>query len=99
MCSAAAFEGVVFAPFVGDVVFEGGEEVGAEASLVWADGLQVVPAQEAGEESLGEVFGVGLGFAAPPEVGVEWVPVVVAEGFERVALVGGGGGVGCAEDD
>ena len=66
-------------PFVDEKMFEGGEEEGAESAAVAVQAGEVIFLEEAGEEFLGEVLGIGAGMALAADVGVEGIPVGVAE--------------------
>ena len=71
------------------MVFECAQEVGAELVGAGLDVLHVVLLQELGEESLGEIFRFVNRIAASPEVGLERVPVGLAQHGERLLRRGG----------
>lgn len=88
--AAAAFFAVGFAPFVDEEVVEGFEEEGAEFAAVAGDRGEDFFLEQAREEFLGEVLGVGGGVAAVADVGVEGIPVTLAKFGQGFA---GGGGI------
>jgi hypothetical protein len=68
------------------MVFECAQEVGAELVGAGLDVLHVVLLQELGEESLGEIFRFVNRIAASPELGIERVPVGLAQRSERILI-------------
>ena len=78
-------------PLVGEEVFQGGEEEGAEAAAGAVGVADVVLFEELAEEGLGEVLGVVVVVALAAGEGVEGKPVGLAEVGE--------GGVGSGADE
>lgn len=77
--AAAAFLRALAVLFVGDEVFQRGQDEGAKAAFGGVGAVEVAAFQEAEEELLGEVLGlIGRG-AAAAQVGVERIPVASAE--------------------
>ena len=82
-------------PFVGEKIFEGGKEKSAEAASFGVEAAQVIALEEAGEETLGEVFGILAGITAAANISIERIPIVAAEFSEglfrlrRRTLAGG----------
>ena len=81
----AAFLGTGFFALVGDVVFEGAEEVGAEAGLAWLEGGEGIAGEKPGEEVVGEVAGCVIGAAFFAEEGDDGCVVGLAEIAEGLA--------------
>src|SRR5206468_7899438 len=78
-------------PFIGQKMFERGEEEGAEAPAFAVHVLEVVHFQKALEETLREVLGGFLIVSRASIESVERVPIGAAELFERIrsAVCGG----------
>ena len=87
--SAAAFLRACLVPFVGEKMVHAGQQEGTEPAFLRRDGGDGVAFQQPREECLREVLGVFGRIAAPPHVGVERMPVGLAEIFERGAGAGG----------
>ena len=87
-----------FGPFVGEVVFDCAEEVGAEASFGLGEKLNTIVFEELSEETLREVFGIMLVGAAAADESIERIPILFAELRESF---GTGGGVTffCIDDE
>jgi hypothetical protein len=77
--AAAAFFGPVASPLVGEVEFHVGEEEGAEFPFFGRGQFEVIPVEEALEITLGEVLGGFRSPTAAADVGVDGIPVELAE--------------------
>jgi hypothetical protein len=82
---AAAFGGSVMVAEIGEVMIAGCAEIGAKAALRRLDFGKVTAFEQVGQETLDGVFSLVIGQAAATDEGVEWEPVVSAEGFESLA--------------
>ena len=65
--------------FVDQVVPAGGQQNGSKLTPLLVDGLQEVMLQQRQEEPVGQLLGLLRRIATPPDVGVERIPVVLAE--------------------
>jgi hypothetical protein len=95
--TASAFLPAGLVPFVGEEVFQGGKEKGAEAAFFGAEAIEIIALQKFGEETLSEVFGVLASISATADVSVKWIPVIAAkfgEGFFRLRR----GAAACGDD-
>ncbi len=94
----AAFFGAGVIAEVGEVVIKTAEEEGSEAAARALDGGEGFEAEESGEETLDGVLGVGGRERVAAGVGVERLPIRVAELGEGFGGLRGGGVAG-GEDD
>ena len=76
---AAAFLRLRFVPFVGHEMFHGREQKGAEPSALPVGLGHPVSLQQAGEELLRQILGIGRRAAATAGVGIERIPVGLAQ--------------------
>ena len=75
-------------PFLGKKMMQAREQERAKTAFVRTDGGHRIVLQQEGEESLGQILGILRRIAASPHVGIEWMPVDLAEfGRERRAPV------------
>jgi hypothetical protein len=93
---AAAFLALGLVPFVGEEVFEAGEEEGAKLTPLGVEVFEVVPGEETDEEGLDEILGLRFGVALAPDISVERKPVSLAQLSE--CLVGLGRGLTSSGD-
>src|ERR1043166_1672276 len=70
-------------PFIGQKMFERGEEKRAELAALPVGPRQVIPSQKTGEEFLRQILRVFRAVALAPHVGVEGIPVVATKSFQR----------------
>jgi len=85
---AAALVRLLPVPLVGGIVLQRGEQERAETPALAIRRLDVVLFEQLGEEPLNQVFGLLLRIPAPAQVGVQRVPVRLAQVGERRARVG-----------
>jgi hypothetical protein len=78
-------------PFVRDEVLERRQEERSEASAGAIDDAQRVLFQQLEEEALGQVFCVAGGVSRAAQVGIERIPVLLAESRQRFTRVRRGG--------
>src|SRR5579859_964086 len=79
-CSATAFERATAVFFVGYKEFQRGQKKRPEAALFRVGAIEIPPFQHADEEFLREILSLVGGISAPAQVGIERIPVVLAQG-------------------
>src|ERR1019366_3245230 len=93
--AAAAFLAIGAIPFVGEEAFQGDEQECAELAFVAADAFQIIFFEQAGKESLREIFGILARMALPSDIRIKRIPVGAAQFFQgnirllRIAASGG----------
>ena len=83
--AASALSGAGLIPGVGQEVLHGSEQERAELALRAVDASQVAAGNQPRKELLCQVLRVGCAKAVPPYERVEWIPVGLAECFQRAA--------------
>src|SRR5262245_16480618 len=77
--TAAALLALRFVPLVGEKMFEGSQQEGAELAAFRAETFEVVAFEETGEERLCEIFRVLPSVTAPSHIGVKRIPIELAK--------------------
>lgn len=84
LLTVAALDCAGAVALVREKVLERNEEVGAEASLLAPDGVEVSAFEEAGKEFLGQVLGVFRAMTLSPNERIKWQPITAAKFLERL---------------
>lgn len=74
-----ALEGLAFGAFILEEALETDEEKGAKGAVLVEGFLDPTLGKELGDELLGEVFGVLRALSTASDIGVERIPVLLAE--------------------
>ncbi len=83
--SAAAFLRAGFVPFVGEKMFQCGQQKRTEPSARFVGVGEIILFEQAREKFLREVLRVGRRMAQPPHISIKRMPISLAEPGQRVA--------------
>src|SRR6185437_16194230 len=78
-CSTAAFVRAPAVFFVGHEEFQGSQNKGPETSLLLVSAIEISAFYDAHEEVLREVLRPIGRITAPPQIGIQWIPVALTQ--------------------